>query len=725
MKMKTFAVILMVVFGSFALLACSDSSSSSSAVAPPTFTINMAGADGGADGGNGGDGGDFDLIMEVGSMGPLEIKSSGVADASFTATVGTPNLGDKPLVLSADTTLAVLDPAGAEPDAGTPYMLDSDGNVYVWDGTGDWGAQEDADGDSLEPVTGISVALGTTLTLELNYITHAVLELDYDLDNHGTITTEDLNPDERGSLAMYLASYHGNSAIDLSGTLDGQSGGDLEINPSLSFFNHGTINTSGYGSTIGGAGDGGNVGVYSDHYLENTGNITTSGGTASGAAGLTGGDAGEIDLGANGYAYNSGDLGASGGDGVTEGGDGNGVYLYVDSIGDVRNSGNIDTSGGDSTTYDAGDGDSVGLYAYGGGIFNSGNLTTKGGNTIDADSNGGDGGDVDLYTYYGVIEFDVDAYWPAGDVLFSGNVDTSGGTAVTTAGATGDGGDGGYFNIEANYENYPLGQRVALLGYVGSITTSGGDGNEGGDAGDLSVYCDYGLDEMTGNYLPGCNITNELDIVAKGGSVYATAVNIGEDGGEGGVIYIETDTYYGLGSPTFDLVANSGNIDVTGGDSLESDNTGNGEGGDVWIWGYNGVTNTGNITSVGGSDPGADGGTTGRGNHGKNILIFAQGPVTNSGALTAGGGDGEYRGGGADSITLFGISVNNSGALTANGGNADPLLPDSEGGDGELIELFAPNGVQDITQTGAVSNAGGTGETAGDDGDYLLGGQLM
>jgi hypothetical protein len=713
MRIKRSVAVLIVLSFHVFLFACGggDGGASATSDAVPgaagIFTINTSGADGGPEGGSGGNGGYVEIEMYYGSMGPLQVLASGVADASFTPTASTPNLGDNPLSITLDTTITVVavEPAAA----GTPYLLMNNSNVYI------------SDGDPAPdiPVTGISVAEGATLTLELNYTTYAWVSLSNDIDNHGTITTDD-NGALRGDLRLDLASYHGNSTIDTSGTLDGQSGGYVQIYPSYSFFNNGTIDTSGADSTGGAAGDGGYVQIYASYGIENTGNITTDGGAGSGA-GATGGSAGYLDWQADLSLYNSGNLSCRGGDGVDGGGDGNWIYLLASNNypGNLYNSGYLDTSGGDATAGDGGFGSSVEMYAYGGDIVNSGNLTTKGGNTTDPDSNGGDGGNIDIYTEeYGSIY----AYNPPGDVLFSGNVNASGGLAVTEAGATGSGGHGGYFDIYTDYDYYPLGQRVALLGYS-SIDTSGGDGNYGGSGGDVGLFCDYGeTDEI---YTPSCSITNEADIDAAGGSVVAAATIIPANGGSGGSLNIWTDEYYGMYNPDIDKVFNSGNIDTSSGGSLESDFS-MGSAGYVWIWGYNGVTNSGNITARGGDDLGTDGSDTGVGNDGNDLQLYAElGPVSNSGDLGTDGGDGEYTGGYAYAIELFGPEVSNSGALTANGGDADPSLAFSEGGVGGYVELFSPNGMQGISQTGTVSNDGGTGETPGPDGDYYLGGQLL
>lgn len=724
MKIKRSVAVLLVLSFHVFLFACGGdggvTSTTSEAVsgAAGIFTINTSGADGGPDGEYGGDGGDVVVIMPAGSMGELQVMASGAADASFTPSTSTPNLGDNPLNIMADTTIEVLDPAvpGDEPADGTPYMVAGTSTVFIWNitGTENWATQA-----GRTTVTGISVALGTTLTLRLNYTTYAWVTLSNDIDNHGTITTVDVDATQRGDLRLDLASYHGNSTIDTSGTLDGQSGGYVQIYPSVYFFNHGTINTSGADGkpdplgTSGG--DGGFVEIYANYGIENSGNITTSGGTASGAV-TSGGSAGYLDLQADYSLYNSGNLNCSGGDGVDSGGDSNWMYFAVNAIGNFHNSGYLDTSGGDATAGNGGSGGSIDMYAYGGDIVNSGNLTTKGGDTTDASSEGGSAGDIYLYVEY--ASFLVEA--PAGDILFSGNVDASGGLAVTDALAAGNGGSGGDFVIEGDYDSYPLGQRIALLGYAG-IDASGGNGNEGGSGGYVVLYCDYGYDWLTGLDTPSCNITNEAAIDATGGSVVDTATT--GYGGPGGGVLIYTDFYYGMYGPDIDKVTNSGNIDTSSGTNLESNDYESA--GYVFIWGFNGITNSGNITARGGDDLGTDGGTTGYGNDGGDVWLYAGlGPVSNSGDLSTDGGYGEYAGGYAYydyGIVLFGPQVSNSGALTANGGDADPLLAGSEGGEGGTVELLSPDGMQGITQTGTVSNHGGTGVTSGSDGDYYLG----
>ncbi|MEC4675802.1 MAG: hypothetical protein VST72_02620, partial [Nitrospirota bacterium] len=705
-----FYLLVMLLALSLTVYGCGGSGDGGGTAAG-IYTINTTGADGGPNGGSGGSGGDIEVYSYDGSSGPIEILKTGVANASWTPTTAVVNLGSNPLSITSATTIAVVT---VEPASGIPYLVADDYALYISDG--DSSIQDET------PVTGISVASGITLTLGLNYniATGTRIDLSNDIDNHGTITTVDYSATQRGDLRLYMASYHGNSAIDTSGTQDGQSGGDVYLYPNYSFFNNGTINSSGYGSITGAAGNGGHVGIYSDYRIENTGDITSDGGTASGG-GTTGGNAGYIDLEAYyGDLFNSGDLSSRGGDGVTAGGNGEWQELYIDYVGELLNSGNMDASGGDATAGNGGYGDWIYLTVYGGGIINSGDLTTTGGATTDAASNGGNGGGISIYVDYGYIYEST----PAGDILFSGDINTSGGLAVTGTGATGSGGSGGDVYIEGDFDYYPLGQRIALLGYTG-IDSSGGDGNYGGYGGDVEFYHYYGWSDAY-YYVPSGDVTNEVDVNATGGDVVAGATTIPADGGDGGDFDMETDYYYGMFNPDIDKVVNKGDINTSGGNSLESTTNWSGDAGWVWIWGYNGVTNSGNITAVGGDDLGTDGGVTGYGNAGNDIDLYAElGPVKNTGDLDSSGGDGEYDGGRADNIGLFGPEVTNSGDLTANGGDANVSLAGSTGGDADYVELYAPGGRDDITQSGTVTNNGGAGATAGTDGDYILGGELM
>ena len=220
MNIRRSVAVLLVLLFPLLLFACGDNGGGVVSSSSGTFTINTSGADGGPNGGSGGTGGSVDIQMPYGSMGPLQVLASGAADASFTPTASTPNLGNNPLAITMDTTIAVV---GAEPAVGTPYLVAGSPILRISDG--------DTVLSNEPPVTGISVAAGATLTLDLNDLTDAYISLDNDVDNDGTITTVDFNATQRGNLILYLASYHGSGAIDTFGTQDGQHGGSVEINP--------------------------------------------------------------------------------------------------------------------------------------------------------------------------------------------------------------------------------------------------------------------------------------------------------------------------------------------------------------------------------------------------------------------------------------------------------------------------------------------------------------
>ncbi|TET85447.1 MAG: hypothetical protein E3J46_09640, partial [Desulfobacteraceae bacterium] len=133
MKTKKSVVVLLFLSCPFFLFACG--SGDNGAVAPSgagIFTINTSGADGGPDGGFGGNGGYVDIEMPYGSLGSIQVMASGAADASFTPTASTPNLGDNPLAITADTTITVE--ATGPAVVGTPYLVLTDSNLYISDG---------------------------------------------------------------------------------------------------------------------------------------------------------------------------------------------------------------------------------------------------------------------------------------------------------------------------------------------------------------------------------------------------------------------------------------------------------------------------------------------------------------------------------------------------------------------------------------------------------------
>jgi len=678
--------------------------SPSTTTTPGNYTITAQGGLGGANGGAGGSGEYVSLYKESGS-GDIEILRTGKANASFTSQTPSTNLGDNPLAFTVDTTIDVV---SAEPAAGIPYLVANSTTLRISDGNTTLGDED--------PVTGLSVASGATLTLALNYTTYSYLSLSNDVDNSGTITTEDDSATARGGLRLYPASYIGKngSSINTSATLDSQSGGFLRVSADYSIYNHGDISTFGADSAAGSAGDGGYVDLNSNYLTQNTGNINSYGGNATVG---TAGDGGSIDLEADySHLHNSGDMNSSGGNGTT-GGQGDNVYFYAYN-GNLLNSGDINSSGGNSSAGDGGSAGDIDSEVYGGKLVNSGNLTAMGGDTTNSASNAGSGNNVYFYSEYGSIY----EYTPANEMIISGNINTSGGNAVSNG--TGDGGSAGYIEAEHYSYDYPTEAGIAFLGYT-DINTSGGDGNYGGSAEDLSLYNDYAWSDAD-IYVPSGNVTNEANLTAKGGNVVAIATTTPANGGSGGDFNLETEYNYGYMVPELEKVHNTGNADLSGGSSLESTTSSTGRSGYVWFWGYNGVDNSGIIVSNGGDDLGTDGGTTGYGNYANDIEFYAElGPVRNSANLTNNGGHGEYHGGNSDGIELYGPTVINSGNLTSNGGNADETLASSTGGYGGWIELYSPDSLLGVSHSGAVSHTAGTGDTVNNYGAFIKGGMCI
>jgi len=667
-----------------------------------SFTIQAIGGLGGENNGYGGDGGSVDLDKESGP-GDLDLLSNGSADASFTTTSVNANLGNNPLAITTDTTIEVVT---EEPAAGTPYLTASNQNLHISDGNGTLA-------DEVR-VSGISVASGTTLTLGMNYTTYALLSLNLDLANSGTITTTDANALNRGDLRIHLGSYIGtaDSSINTAATQDSQNGGYIDINTDFSFFNHGTLITSGGNSAAGAGGHGGRVEIDVDYNLENTGAITTNGG---GATEGTAGQAGEIELVSDdGYMHNSGSLSARGGNGLT-GGDGSSIYLKSED-GNLLNSGNINGSGGNGSGGNGGAADYAEMNTEGHKLINSGNITMRGGNTADPLSHGGSGGDIYFYSEEGYLYEGT----PVKDMLISGNLDTSGGNAVATG--SGNGGSAGEIDAEIEADDMPSDARIAFLGY-NSINTSGGNGNHGGSGSTLSLYNNSFYSSDLDQDIPGGNVTNEVNLTARGGDAVTTATTTPAYGGDGGSLSLETDYETSYLDASIGKTTNSGDADLSGGNNLEGTRDSNNESGSVWFWGYNGTSNSGNLTANGGNDLSTTGGITGYGGSSDHIEMYAElGPINNSGDLSANGGNGEYRGGGAGGIDLFGPTINNSGNLTGKGGNTNATLTESRGGDGAWIEIFSPQGPHGINNSGSINHAGGTGETASYDGSFVSGG---
>jgi len=718
--------------GVLMMAGCSDSNN---AVVPPStnlYSLNASGGVGGSDGGSGGDAdylqverygvGDIVLTNKVDVLTSttsreLEIPTTTVVDTSaFTPRdlTGLGDEGDVPMMVTADTTISVLTSGDAKPAAGTYYQVLNDDRIYVSDGTGTLPTGDDV-------VTGINIASGATLTLGLNRTTFTRVNLVNDMINHGVLTKIESSATVRGGLDINPSSYIATGNVNNQGTQDAQEGGYVDIDADYAVFNQGDINASGSDTTTAATSAGSADRIQlNGNMIENTGNLTATGGAATDGFG---GDADYIGLYSQwGNTYSSGALDVHGGNGSAGGGDGGYIEVYSEETGDsgeLKVSGTFSTFGGDSTGGSGGNADYVYLYAEGADISSSATINSYGGDTTDPTSNGGQGDYFEIYSEEDTF-YNANDDTAVGDIRVTGNINTSGGDAVATG--TGNGGDAGYVYVYQYPNSQPeIESSVKFMGYDG-INISGGNGNTGGDGDGLQLYI---YDENSDNsidYARG-SIYNDLAVDATGGDVVATDPAISASAGNGGYQYFETPYDQGASFPDSLMVVNTGNIDMSAGSgSINNTNNSNSRSGGVYMWGYNGVENTGNLTANGGNDVATDGGTDGYGGYADDIEMYSdRGAIANSGAITANGGDAEYDAGYGADIYQYGASVANSGDISANGGNATATLAGSTGGDGGWIELHSPS-YANSTNSGAVSYTGGTGETAGDEGAFVVAG---
>lgn len=652
------------------------------------FSVQSNGGGGGLLGGYGGSGGWITAVKEGGS-GDLKVVRSDVVDASFSPSDISANLGSNPLVITTDTVIAVVTTV---PPAGTPYLLANDSSLYISNGEMLTGNRP--------PVTGLQVAAGAKLTLPLNFSSISRLAMTGDVENNGNITTEDFSPLQRGHLEISSGQYVGSGTIDTAGLGAGQNGGNVFLYATLAIHQQGQISTAGAATSNGQAGAGGAVELYAGAALENSGGIDTAGGAAMSG---TGGNGGYIDLVGYYGLRNAGHLSSIGGAGAAGGGNGGWIWLEVYTQGDLRSAGEIVSSGGDSSGAAGGLGGEVDIYAYGGSIRNNAAISAGGGES--QGGHGGNGGYIIFGTFQGW-----NVATPPGDILVSGNLDTSGGSS----GPAGNGGNGGSIDFyignyaEANAD-LEQNQQLALLGYQ-SLDAGGGGGNYGGSGGKLQILCDNG-------YVNPGLLTNEAEIITRGGSVATGAVILPAHGGEGGDVYLEAYADpLNAANIRGTKLSNVGRVDAAGGEGLESDGTylWAGGAGEVLLYGAEGLTNSGEIVARGGDDRGNDGGVTGFGGEGGWITLMADGPLINSGRIDADGGFGEYRGGSAGDIYLLGRqSLSNTGDSHATGGDARTSLFGSLGGSGGWVDIGLLGGTGNVTNTGSIFVQGGAGSTPG------------
>lgn len=709
---------LAVAIASATLAGCgSDSKEASSSPAAAAtveaaggMIVKLQGGIGGNGAGNtGGYGNDFELYKEAGG-GDVKVLKTGAANAAFTAKSFTPSFGAVKATVSANTDLSasmLADCAATPPAAGALYQVVNDSRLYKSNGI-------TTACETAEVVTGLDVKSGATLTLGTNWngATWAYVETEADIRNNGKITVADISATQRGNIDLESSSYTGSGKIETNGTLEGQNGGDIYVYADYGLINSGAMNASGDDSTTVAAGNAGYIYLEGDYYTQNTGKLTARGGNTT-FAGAAGGDADYVELYSSwGPVFNSGAIDGRGGEGAT-GGDGADVYMYA-YLGKLFNSGKISAYGANSTVGNGGNGGYIELEASGGELRNSGGVLAWGGDTTDVAGNGGNGDQLSVNSDYASLY----EYTPAGSIYWSGQLDLSGGDAVATG--TGNGGSAGNVDVEIDGDNYTLKANLVFLGYS-KVQTYGGEGNNGGSAGGYGLYNydDYVYGDQYAP-APGGSVISQAALVANGGNARATGVDPQGNGGHGGYIYLETD-YYATAQlvPNSQKVSQNGNVNLAGGTGRNQNSNYINYSGSTWIWGYNGASITGTFNGDGGDDLGTTTGTVGYGGYARALYVYSElGQAKVAGNVSVNGGDGNYAGGYSDGVEVYGNTVNVASTIKANGGNADATEVGSQGGNGGYIELKATR-PENSTVTGSATYAGGTGATKGNEGGYM------
>lgn len=541
---------------------------------PSGYTVDVSGGAGTV--GTGGDG-DQETGIWFDSNGPLGVKvyGTGTADASFTVDLpaAAPEFGAEPLTVAADTSIPVYDEHPA--DNNVYYFLFNDSTLY-----------HKVDDSTINPVTGIRVSSGATLTLPINadlndngQYESASLYLENDVEVLGALRTAAFDdPDTQDSgepidHAGLTINTSGGIFVRSSGIVTtagdnaasgrGGNGGTIELasypegsaNGGI-VVNQGLIDASG-GNTDDPDAEGGNsaafggygyrVNLRADVRFVNTGTIRADGGSGGNGGYFGGWDGNSAYVGGPGTVQNAGPISLSGGTG-SNGYGGNGASFDMEAgEGFLHNSGAIATRGGNGTQ-DGGSGGYVNMYVNTiGDLLNSGAIDASGGDSTGTDElvagSGGQGGQVYIYAY-------------GGRLVSSGQIAADGGDVVTPN-AESYGGQGGYVDIESHPDYWSWTTPAGAMEISGNIFARGGAGPNGGYGGGVYVY--YGDGGGSGG------------IVLRG---YSNLVNNGgagvEYGGAGGGVYLY-DEYSG-GEPgsgglltEADISANGGDADATSG----------------------------------------------------------------------------------------------------------------------------------------------------------------
>ena len=701
-------------------------------------------------------GGDID-IYKTASASDIKILKRGRVDAGYDLPDTEVRLGSNPAVVSSDTTVETYSqmPAG-NITAGTLYMTTSSNSLYLSDGGADFATQA-------QEVTGLQVNSGATLTLNnltdayggivsLASIGSSVISLYFgnDILNDGVITTAapDTESSQRPGMRLYAAAYHGSGNIVTRGEERGQSGGDIQIT-ALTIQNSGSLDAQGADfisadDPAGAGGEGGEIRLHGNVFVENTGQLDNSGGDSDK------GNAGRTDrIYVNAMAvYNSGNIINNEGSGYTNTSTNTGSNQRIgfDATDVLINTGNLTTNGAEALAGGSGYGGEggyiyMGLYGAEGGsgskdrrFVNSGNLSANGGDSGAVNNRqAGQGGRIDIEISDGAENYSD----PAGDtfvseasVVISGSMTANGGNATHQysqaasgeySGQSGRGGEIDIRHIASPEHKLPM----MLVGYD-AIEANGGDGIAAGSGGDISIYSTGA--EGAGNLVPSSPIEIQPDIAAQGGDSLVTDRATSRSAGGGGYVYlgIYTDkAYLQPGELTLEL---NNSINMSGGNVTAGSA---GAAGDLFMYAPHGIKWTSALyVANGGSDLETDeatlagvGGSVGRGGDSSILnMIATQGDISVDGQITMNGGTGNYQGGDAGTVSLKAQSLNRlSGTVSLSGGNAvvsDTDSQQSSGGDAGMLSLLSADMRADLRAT--VTTTAGAGDQSGEQGGAFV-----
>lgn len=639
----------------------------------------------------GGAGGTVELRFASGTNGG-HLKAWKTGRASATATVPTPpaaNLGAVPLAITADTVIT-LAPEPSMLAVGTPYA--SLGGLFL------------AQGPTAPPkqVTGLSVAAGVTLTLPRTPFLAFRLPGSCRVD--GTLKGDDAQGAlqlECGDLVLSSASQ-----VVATGTAT-RPAYDVSLSASYgSLLALGTIDTSGFSGTA--PTSGGQISLSAAARVFVRGALRANGGAGAASSPTQGG---AVTVTAFDGLSNEATIEARGGAVTAPGepfaaGRGGQVSLrVVNAAGELRNRGAIDVSGGSVTGCTGcagGQGGSVQLLSGHASLINDAALTARGGT---ADLSGGFGGNIELQVAGVSGEVGV-----PGSLLVSGSIDASGGTG-------GIGGRGGTVRMTIG-ERAANGSELVLLGYA-AIEANGAVGGARGGNGGVVTFFQAPQGSEAGSIAAGGAVVNAVDVSAKGGEG-DTSVSTQANGGFGGRIDFETQ--YDLEPPSawWEVVRNTGALNVNGGLGASG-----GAAGQVILFGRVGVTSSGRLDARGGAAA-----TGGGGQGGSVSLRSASGPVSSSSEVdvsagVAGGGP-SFTPGAGGNVVFEGAPVSNAGTLLAKGGAAD--LMTGLGGRGGLVVLssIAAGPTRNtVAAPAGIVVSGGAGQTPGEKGGVVIDGFIV